>query len=224
MTVSFAPILSRALKHAGGEAALAARLPKVKTTTQLKRVGDDRYLSLMQLRIFRAGIKHAVVDAKWPAFEAVFHGFDPARVAMMNDEAIEKLMADARLIRHLGKLRSVPANAAAMQALAREEGSCGAYLAAWPGTEIMALWEDVGRRFTQMGGNSAPYWLRMAGKDTFILTPSVLQALAATKVIAGDKVAGKAEKAKVQAAFNAWAKETERPLAELSMILAASVG
>ena len=66
----------------------------------------------MSLRIFRAGLKHSLVDAKWPAFEEVFGGFDPRRVRAMPDEEMKKLLGDARLIRHWGKLKAVRANAA----------------------------------------------------------------------------------------------------------------
>jgi 3-methyladenine DNA glycosylase Tag len=95
----------------------------------------------------------------------------------MADEAIEALLADKRLIRHWGKLKSVRDNAAAMIAIAEEHGRFGAWLADWPGTDIVGLWEAVAKRFGQMGGNSGPTFLRMVGKDTFILTPSVVAAL-----------------------------------------------
>ncbi|WP_235557031.1 DNA-3-methyladenine glycosylase I, partial [Pseudomonas aeruginosa] len=80
------------------------------------------------LRIFRAGLKHSLVDAKWPAFEEVFFGFDPQKVVLMSAEHLERLMQDARLIRHLGKLKSVPRNAQMVLDLAREHGSFGNYL------------------------------------------------------------------------------------------------
>src|SRR5205085_12625501 len=86
-----------------GAAALEARLPTPKTAQQLKDTPDDRYLSLLSLRVFRAGLKHSLVDAKWPAFEEVFHGFDLHRVRAMSDEALEGLLGNARLIRHWGK-------------------------------------------------------------------------------------------------------------------------
>jgi 3-methyladenine DNA glycosylase Tag len=95
----FAAILEAArTRH--GAAALQARLPQPKTSDQLKATPDDRYLSQMSLRIFRAGLKHSVVDAKWPAFEEVFYRFDPRRVCAMPDETLEGLTADTRLIRH----------------------------------------------------------------------------------------------------------------------------
>jgi len=205
-----------------GKAALAKRLPKVKSAAALSRLGDDRYLSLMSLRIFRAGLRHDMVDAKWPAFEKAFRGFEPRKVRAMSDEQVEALMGDTRLIRHLGKLKAVHANGAAMVDLAAAQGSCGAYLAAWPGAEVVALWADLAKRFHQLGGNSGPYFLRMAGKDTFILTYSVVKALQHWGLFKGEPK-GKRDRAAVQAIFNDWAAETKLPLAHLSMMLATSV-
>ena len=219
----FAPILAAARKRAGGEAALAALLPKANSAKALRAVPDDRYLSLMSLRIFRAGLKHGLVDAKWPAFEEVFHGFEPARVAAMNDEDIERLMGDARVIRHLGKLRSIPANAAAMRAISAEAGGFGAWLAAWPGADIGGLLDEMTGRFSQLGGNSGPYFLRMAGKDTYVMSPDVIKALIGLGITA-KKPTGKKDRLAVQDAFNAWAEESGLPLCHMSMILARSIG
>ena len=220
--VPFEPILAAARARVGGDSALAARLPAVKSAAELRAAPDDRYLSLMCLRIFRAGLKHEMVDAKWPAFEEAFGGFAPRRVRAMPDEALEALMGDRRLIRHWGKMKAVRANAAAMCDAIAEKGSFGAYLADWPGGDAVGLWADLAKRFEQLGGNSAPYFLRMAGKDTFILTESVTKALDHWGAFAGTPKS-KSDRAKVQAAFNAWAAATGRPLAHLSMILALSV-
>jgi 3-methyladenine DNA glycosylase Tag len=219
--VSFGRIRKAAEKRVGQEA-LAARFPAVKSPAQLKRVGDDRYLSLMALRIFRAGLKHSLVDAKWPAFEDAFSGFEPRLVRAMSDEEVEDLMKDPRLIRHLMKLKAVHANAAAVCRLAAEQGGFGAYLAAWPAAEITRLWDDLAKRFQQLGGNSAPNFLRMAGKDTFILTPHVVKALNHWGAFSGEPK-GKADRARVQGAFNRWAEEAGLPLSHISMVLAASV-
>jgi len=135
---SFAPILEAARTRLGA-GALEARLSKPRSAAELKATKDDRYLSQMELRIFRAGLKHSLVDAKWPAFEEVFGGFEPRRVRAMSDEALEALLGDRRLIRHWGKLKSVRDNAAAMIEVAEEHGSFGAWLADWPGTDIVGL-------------------------------------------------------------------------------------
>ena len=130
-----------------------------------------------QLRTFRAGLKHNIVDAKWPAFEEAFYGFDLLLVRAMPDEALDMLLGDCRLIRHGGKIRAVRDNAAAMLDIAGEHGGFGAWLADWPAEDIVGLWEALAKRFSQMGGNSGPTFLRMVGKDTFILSPSVVAAL-----------------------------------------------
>ena len=217
----FAQILDAArTRH--GAAGLEARLPRPKTPAELAATPDDRYLSEMSRRVFRAGLKHSLVDAKWPAFEEVFHRFDLRRVRAMSDEAMEGLLGDARLIRHWGKLKSVRDNAAAMLDIAAGHNSFGAWLAAWPGDDITGLWETLAKRFSQMGGNSGPSFLRMVGKDTFILTPSVSGALKQWGVVKMPPK-NRADRAQVQAAFNSWAKETGRPLCQLSLILAGSV-
>jgi 3-methyladenine DNA glycosylase Tag len=112
-------------------------------------------------------------------------------------------------------------NAAAMLDIAGEHKSFGAWLAAWPGEDIVGLWETLAKRFSQMGGNSGPSFLRMVGKDTFILTPSVTGALKHWRVVTAPPK-NRADRAQVQAAFNAWAKESGRPLCQLSLILAMS--
>ena len=89
------------LNRFGSAAELEAHLPVPKTPAQLRKISDDRYLSTMALRVFRAGLKHSLVDAKWPAFEEVFFKFDPEKVVLMSAEHLERLMQDARIIRHL---------------------------------------------------------------------------------------------------------------------------
>jgi 3-methyladenine DNA glycosylase Tag len=126
------------------------------------------------------------------------------------------------VIRHLGKLKAVHANAAAMIDLAAEHGSCGAYLAGWPGDHVVGLWEDLAKRFHQMGGNSGAYFLRMAGKDTFIITYAVVKALNHWRLFKGEPK-GKRDRAAVETIFNEWAAETKLPLAHLSMIAAVSL-
>jgi 3-methyladenine DNA glycosylase Tag len=112
-------------------------------------------------------------------------------------------------------------NAAAMVGVASEHGSFGAWLAAWPGADIVGLWEQLAKQFSQMGGNSGTSFLRMVGKDTFILSPSVTAGLKRWAEMAPPK--NKTDRAAAQACFNAWAGESGRPLCQLSLILALSV-
>jgi len=219
---SFETIDAAAEARVGSRGALHRRLPTPKAAAELRAVPDDRYLSLMSLRVFRASLKHSLVDAKWPVFEEVFEGFDPRRVRAMSDEALEMLMADRRVIRHWGKIRSVRHNAAALCEIAEQHGGFGAWLAGWPGERIVELWDALAARCSQMGGSSGPMFLRMAGKDSFVLSPDVVRALNHWGAFAGEPK-GKRNRGQVQAAFNRWAEESGLPLSQISMTLALSV-
>lgn len=219
----FQPTLAKALKRAGGESELEKLLTKPASARQLKAVKDDRYLSTMSQRVFSAGLKHSMVEAKWPAFEEAFHAFEPRRVANMSEDELEALMQDRRLIRHWPKISSVPANANAMLRISEEAGSFGAWIAGWPSSDIVGLWAELTKRFKQLGGMSGPYFLRWVGKDTFMITPDVAKGLIAAGIVE-KKPTGKRDLALVQEAFNGWADETGRPMCQLSRILALSTG
>lgn len=210
------------LNRFGSAQALEARLPVPKTAAELRQVADDRYLSLIALRVFRAGLKHSLVDAKWPAFEAAFFGFAPEKVVLMGAEHLERLMQNAQLIRHLGKLKSVPRNAQMVLDVAHEYGSFGAMIADWPVTDSVGLWKYLAKHGTHLGGLSAPRLLRMMGKDSFIPADDVVAALKAQQVI--DKApTSQKDLAAVQAAFNQWHAQSGRPMCQLSVMLAHTV-
>ncbi|MBJ7548896.1 DNA-3-methyladenine glycosylase I [Pseudomonas sp. OA3] len=210
------------LNRFGSAKALEAMLPQPRSDAELRALSDDRYLSLISLRIFRAGLKHSLVDAKWPAFGEVFFGFDPEKVVLMGAERLENLMQDARLIRHLGKLKSVPRNAQFILDVRREKGSFGTLIADWPVTDIVGLWKYLAKHGSQLGGLSAPHFLRMVGKDTFVPTDDMVAALKAQGVIDKAPTSLK-DLAAVQAAFNQWQAESGRPLCQLSVMLAHTV-
>ncbi|WP_213879935.1 DNA-3-methyladenine glycosylase I [Pseudomonas sp. dw_358] len=210
------------LNRFGSAKALEAELPSALSAAQLRKISADRYLSTMALRVFRAGLKHSLVDAKWPAFEEVFFRFDPEKVVLMGAEHLERLMQDARIIRHLGKLKSVPRNAQLILDVAHEHGSFGNFIAEWPVTDIVGLWQYIAKHGNQMGGLSTPRFLRMVGKDTFIPTWDVVAALNAQGIV--DKVpSSKRDQAAVQDVFNQWHAESGRPMCQLSAMLAFTV-
>ena len=215
-------MLAYGIKRFGSLDALEARLPIPATAAQLTAVSDDRYLSLMALRVFRAGLRHSVVDAKWPNFEEVFWGFDPEKVVLMSAEHIERLMQDTRIIRHLGKLKSVPRNAQMLLDISKEYGSFGAFLAQWPEHDIVGLWRYLAKQGYQLGGLSAPRFLRMAGKDTFVLSTDVVAALVSQDIVTKTPTSQR-DLSAVQEAFNIWQAQSGRPLCQLSMLLALTV-
>ena len=211
------------LNRFGSRQALEARLPVARSADELRALGDDRYLSMLALRVFRAGLKHSVVDARWPAFEEVFFGFDPDKVVLMSAEHIERLMQDRRLIRHLAKLRSVPRNAQMVLDLRQEFGSMGNLIADWPAQDIVGLWRLLAKRGNQLGGLSVPRFLRMVGRDTFVTTADVLAALVGMGVLDRPVATSQRDLATVQQAFNTLADQSGRTLGQLSAMLAFTV-
>lgn len=212
-----------ALDKLGGARALAEQLPEVLTLEQLQARPDSWYLSAMTRRIFQAGMQHRVINARWPAFERFFWAFDPEKLMLLREEQLEKAMLDPSLIRHWGKLRTIPANAAAMVDLSRQHVSFGRWLAGWPDEQLVELWRDLSKRFARLGGMSAQRFLRLAGRDTFLLTDDVVQALKRYGVV-DDRPSRKADLARVNRQFVLWSAESGRPMAHVSRILSHAVG
>ena len=131
-------------------------------------------------------------------------------------------MQNKALIRHLGKLRSIPHNAQLILDIRKEHGSFGRFLAQWPSSDIVGLWFVLRKRGQQLGGYSTPGFLRMAGKDTFLITTDVVAALVAHGVIDRNPTSQGALR-DVQAAFNHLQKQSGRPLCQLSAMLAWTV-
>ena len=215
---TFSDIYHTACIHKGGESEVESMLPKAKTSAQLRVMTDDRYLSDMTRRVFRAGLKHEMVDNKWPAFEEVFKRFEPLYCAMLSDDDLDMAMKDRRIIRHFGKIKSVRANGNFFREIAQEHDSFGKFLADWPSDDIVGLWIYLKKHAKQMGGNSGAAFLRMVGKDTFLLTRDVVAVLINEGVIDKEPTSQTALRA-VQKAFNEWQQQSGRAMCEISRIV-----
>lgn len=87
-------------------------------------VRDDRRLfEKLVLEGFQSGLSWLTILRKRPAFREAFMDFDPTTVAAFDEAAITGLLADARIIRHRGKIEAAIANARVVLALAEEHGS-----------------------------------------------------------------------------------------------------
>lgn len=94
-------------------------------------VHDDRtHFEFLLLETFQAGLSWRVVLRKREAFRRAFAEFDPVRVAAFGPGDVDRMMADAGLIRNRRKLEAAIANARAFLDVQAEHGSFDAY--AWP--------------------------------------------------------------------------------------------
>jgi DNA-3-methyladenine glycosylase I len=80
------------------------------------------------LEFNQAGLSWLTVLKKREAFTRAFAGWDIDRVAAFGPEDVQRLMADAGIIRNRLKIEAVIENARRLQAMRREEGSFAAWL------------------------------------------------------------------------------------------------
>ena len=91
-------------------------------------VTDDRRLfEKICLEGFQSGLSWLTILRKRPNFRAGFAEFDIDRVAEFGDAEVARLLADAGIVRHRGKIESTINNARRAQALRSEFGSLSAY-------------------------------------------------------------------------------------------------
>ncbi len=90
----------------------------------VKQSGFIDCFEVLSLEGFQAGLSWRTVLHKRKAFREVFLGFDPSRVAKMNEDDVLRLCEDTRIIRHHGKIEAVIHNAALALALEKEIGFC----------------------------------------------------------------------------------------------------
>ena len=173
--------------------------------------------------IFRAGFVWRVIDHKWPGFEEAFVQFNPIAVAYFSDEKLEELAQDRRIVRNFTKIVSVRNNASYVLDRQRTHGSFGQFIAQWPEDHITALWLELKKQGSRLGGNSGPMMLRSMGKDTFLLTTDVCHALVHHGLMKKFSANSQRDLKLVEQVFAKLREESGRPLCQISRILACTV-
>ncbi|MFJ6016877.1 DNA-3-methyladenine glycosylase I [Streptomyces sp. NPDC092952] len=89
-------------------------------------VTDERgVFERVSLEGFQAGLSWATILRKRPAFREAFDGFDPDVIAAYTETDVERLMADAGIVRNRRKIQAAVANARATVELRGEMGLAG---------------------------------------------------------------------------------------------------
>jgi DNA-3-methyladenine glycosylase I len=92
-------------------------------------VADDRLLfEKICLEGFQSGLSWLTILRKRENFRKAFANFERDKVARFGPADIERLLLDAGIVRHRGKIQSVINNAKRAVELAKETGSLAAYL------------------------------------------------------------------------------------------------
>ena len=91
-------------------------------------VDDVRLYEKMCLEGFQSGLSWLTILRKREAFRRVFKGFDPTKVARFGARDVERLLGDAGIVRHRGKIEATIANARATLAVQDDCGSLAGFV------------------------------------------------------------------------------------------------
>ena len=89
---------------------------------------DRRLFEKLCLEGFQSGLSWRTILAKRENFRAAFANFDFEKVASFTAEDVERLMKDAAIVRHRGKIEAAIHNAARAMEMVEKEGSIGAFV------------------------------------------------------------------------------------------------
>jgi len=89
---------------------------------------DRRLFEKLSLEGFQAGLSWLTILRKRERFREAFAGFDPAAVAGFGTEEVDRLLADAGIVRNRAKIEATVNNARRYAELAGEFGSLAAYV------------------------------------------------------------------------------------------------
>jgi DNA-3-methyladenine glycosylase I len=91
-------------------------------------VADDRRLfEKLCLESFQSGLSWRTILAKRENFRAAFRHFDIEQMARFTDSDVERLLQDAGIVRHRGKIEAVIHNARCAMEMVQREGSLAAF-------------------------------------------------------------------------------------------------
>ncbi|MGH6655713.1 MAG: DNA-3-methyladenine glycosylase I [Actinocrinis sp.] len=79
--------------------------------------GDDALYERLTLEGFQSGLSWLTILRKRPAFRAAFAEFSTSKVAAFDDRDVERLLADAGIVRNKAKINAAIVNARAAVAL-----------------------------------------------------------------------------------------------------------
>jgi DNA-3-methyladenine glycosylase I len=89
---------------------------------------DQRLFEKVSLEGFQSGLSWRTILAKRENFRAAFDQFDIERVARYTDHDVRRLLGDAGIVRHRGKIEAVINNAQRARELRAQEGSLAAFV------------------------------------------------------------------------------------------------
>jgi DNA-3-methyladenine glycosylase I len=105
---------------------------------------DARQFEFLVLESAQAGLSWSTVLHKRAGYRRAFAGFDPEKVARFNSRSVERLLADAGIIRNRLKIHAAIGNARAFLEVREQFGSFSGYLWAFvEGQPVVNHWREM---------------------------------------------------------------------------------
>jgi DNA-3-methyladenine glycosylase I len=89
---------------------------------------DQRLFEKISLEGFQSGLSWRTILAKREQFREAFHQFDFTKIARFKERDVERLLGNAGIVRHRGKIEAVINNAQRAVELVEKEGSLAAFI------------------------------------------------------------------------------------------------
>ena len=128
---------------------------------------DCRLFEKLCLEGFQAGLSWLTILRKRPAFRRAFADFNFERVARFNSRSVERLLRDASIIRHRGKIESTIHNARCAVTLRDARGSLASYFWSFEPKRRFCSGKDAGPHPSVDGAQQGPQaaWLYLRGAN-----------------------------------------------------------
>jgi DNA-3-methyladenine glycosylase I len=104
---------------------------------------DRRLFEKLSLESFQSGLSWRTILAKRGNFRAAFHRFDFNRVARFTPRDVTRLLDDAGIVRHRGKIEATINNARRARERVAHDGSLAAFFWRYEGVEAATLSRDL---------------------------------------------------------------------------------
>ena len=162
---------------------------------------DHRLFEKICLEGFQSGLSWLTILRKRENFRRAFNDFDYERVARFNERSVARLLGDAGIVRHRGKIESAIGNAKHARALADEFGSLSAYF--WrfepdPASRPRQITPAALRRLTE-SAESLALSRDLRARGWSFVGPTTLYAFMQAMGMVNDHVEGCAFRAPVEA-------------------------
>jgi DNA-3-methyladenine glycosylase I len=116
---------------------------------------DRRLFECLILEGAQAGLSWDTILAKRQNYRKAFAGFDAAKISKYGAKERRRLLADAGIVRHAGKIDAAISNARAVLAVRKEFGSFSRYV--WSFNDAAALSKDLKKRGFRFVGPTTVY-------------------------------------------------------------------